>query len=156
FPARGCWGRSLIIASAAGLGVATTGGCSLGVTATASSLSGLADRHHALLRAMNDAQLHAPAVADIDDPGVLVTGDLALFRGADLVDLRFGDDGSGRRVSRPGLRVDRQRNQNRRREQDFQRSVLHCLPPELDCTSIESPKIAHYAAPVPLGCALIA
>src|SRR5882672_6768544 len=80
----------------------------------------------------------APAIADIDDPGVLVTGRLVLFCGADLVDLRLGDDGSGRRVSRSGLRVDRQRNQNRRRKQDFQCSVLHSVPPE--------PKIAHYAA----------
>src|SRR5205809_786159 len=36
--------------------------------------------------AMNDAQLHAPAVADIDNLGVLVTSALRLFRGADRVD----------------------------------------------------------------------
>src|SRR5262245_22527295 len=56
---------------------------------------------------MNDAQLHAPAIADIDDPGILVTGRLILFCGADLVDLRLGDDGSGRRVSRSRLGVHR-------------------------------------------------
>ena len=33
---------------------------------------------------MNDAQFHAPTVADIDDPRVLVTGRLRLLRGADL------------------------------------------------------------------------
>jgi hypothetical protein len=66
---------------------------------------------------MNDAQLHAPTVADIDNLGVLVTGPLRLFRSADLVDLSFGNDGSGRRVSRPGLGVDRYRNQNRNRKE---------------------------------------
>ena len=55
---------------------------------------------------MNDAQLHAPAVADIDNLGILVTDPLRLFRGADPVDLSLGDDGSSRRVSRPGLGVD--------------------------------------------------
>src|SRR5207302_10586139 len=110
----------MTLTSAAGMGMATTGGGSLRNTATAGRLSGLPDRQHVLLRSVNDAQLHAPAIADIDDPGVLVTGRLALFCGADLVDLRLGDDGSGRRVSRSGLRVDRQRNQNRRRKQDSQ------------------------------------
>src|SRR5206468_9083406 len=80
--------------------------------------------------AMNDAQLHTPAVADIDNPGILVTGPLRLFRGADLVYLALGDDGSSRRVSRPGLGVDRHRNQNRSRKQNFQCSVFHCVPPE--------------------------
>jgi hypothetical protein len=46
--------------------------------------------------AMNDAQLHAPGVADIDNPRILVTGPLRLFRDADLVDLslrsRFDPD----------------------------------------------------------------
>src|SRR5262245_52544597 len=37
--------------------------------------------------AMNDAQLHAPPVADIDNPGIFVAGSLRLFGGADLVDL---------------------------------------------------------------------
>src|SRR3982074_962405 len=36
--------------------------------------------------AMNDAQLHAPAVADIDNPGILVTNPLRLLGSADLVD----------------------------------------------------------------------
>jgi hypothetical protein len=36
---------------------------------------------------MNDAQLHTPVVADIDNLGILVTDPLRLFRGADLVDL---------------------------------------------------------------------
>ena len=66
---------------------------------------------------------HAPAVADIDNLGILVTDPLRLLRGADLVDLSLGDDGSGRRVSRPGLGVDRHRNQNRRCNQNFQCSV---------------------------------
>src|SRR4029453_5413806 len=48
FSTRGRLGRSL--------GIATTGG-SLCIASPASSLS-LPDRHHALLRAMNDAQLH--------------------------------------------------------------------------------------------------
>ena len=74
---------------------------------------------------MNDAQLHAPAVADIDNFGILVTDPLRLFRGADLVDLSLGDDGSIRRVSRPGLGVDRHRNQNRRRKQNFQCRGFH-------------------------------
>jgi hypothetical protein len=51
---------------------------------------------------MNDAQLHAPAVANIDNPGILVTGLRRLFRGADLVDFGFGDDGGSRGVSRLG------------------------------------------------------
>jgi hypothetical protein len=76
---------------------------------------------------MNDAQLHAPAVADIDNPGILVTGPLRLFRGADLVDLSLGDDGSGRRVSRPGLGVDRHRNQNRHHQRNCQCSALHSV-----------------------------
>src|SRR5262249_4434821 len=67
--ARGRLSRSLSIASARGLGAATTGAAP-GIAAAAGSLS-LADRQHVLLRAMNDAQLHAPAIADIDDPGVL-------------------------------------------------------------------------------------
>jgi hypothetical protein len=79
---------------------------------------------------MNDAQLHAPAVADVDHPGILVTGRLALHGGADFVDFSLGDDGSGRRISRPGLGVDRHRNQNRRRKQNFQSSVFHAVPPE--------------------------
>ena len=79
---------------------------------------------------MNDAQLHAPAVADIDNLGILITDPLRLFRGADFVDLSLGDDGSSRRVSRPGLGVDRHGNQNRRREQNFQCSVFHSVPPE--------------------------
>src|SRR5436190_16945687 len=81
FSTRGRWGRSLSIASAGGLGIATTGSGSRGIAATA-GLSGLAGRQHVLLRAMNDAQLHAPAIADIDNPGVLVPGRLALFCGA--------------------------------------------------------------------------
>ena len=64
FSTRGRWGRSL--------GIATTGGSRC--IASTGGQPGLPDRHHALLRAMNDAQLHAPAVADIDDPGILVTG----------------------------------------------------------------------------------
>src|SRR5262245_38671723 len=51
FSTRRRWGRSL--------GIATTSG-SLGIASTAGSLSsGLTDRHHFLLPAMNDAQLHA-------------------------------------------------------------------------------------------------
>ena len=73
---------------------------------------------------MNNTQLHAPAVTDIDNFGIFVTDPLRLFRGADLVDLSLGDDGSGRRVSRPGLGVDRHRNQNRRRMQNFQCRVF--------------------------------
>src|SRR4030095_11494084 len=49
FSTRGRLGRSL--------GIATTGGGSLCIASPAGSLS-LPDRHHALLRAMNDAQLH--------------------------------------------------------------------------------------------------
>ena len=79
---------------------------------------------------MNDAQLHAPAVADIDNLGILVTDPLRLFRSADLVDLSLGDDGSRRRVSRPGLGVDHHRNQNRRRKQNFQCRVFHSVSPE--------------------------
>ena len=60
---------------------------------------------------MNDAQLHAPAVADIDNLGILVTNPLRLFGGADFVDFGLGDDGCGRRVSRPGLGVERRGNQ---------------------------------------------
>src|SRR5262249_8256121 len=69
-------------------------------------------------------------VADIDNPGILVTDPLRLFRSADLVDLSLGDDGSGRRVSWPGLGVDRQRNQNRRGKQNSPCSVLHSVPPQ--------------------------
>ena len=79
---------------------------------------------------MNDAQLHAPAVADIDNLGILVTDPLRLFRGADPVDLSLGDDGSSRRVSRPGLGVGRHRNQNRSRKQNFPCSVFHRVPLE--------------------------
>src|SRR5579871_2547020 len=49
---------------------------------------------------MNDPQLHAPAIADIDHFGILVTDPLGLFGGADPVDLSLGDDGSG--VGFPG------------------------------------------------------
>ena len=79
---------------------------------------------------MNNAQLHAPAVADIDNLGILVTDPLRLFRGADLVDLSLGDDSSGRRVSRPGLGVGRHRSQNRRRKQKFECRVFHSVSPE--------------------------
>ena len=95
FSTRGRLGRSL--------GIATTDG-SLCIASPARSLS-LADRHHALLRAMNDAQFRAPAVADIDNAGILVTGLLRLFRAADLVDLGLGDDGGGRRISGLGRAV---------------------------------------------------
>src|SRR6185369_15722815 len=63
FSTRGRWGR--------GLGIALSGGGRC-IASTAGGL-GLPDRHHALLRAMNDAQLHAPAVANIDNPRILVT-----------------------------------------------------------------------------------
>jgi hypothetical protein len=76
---------------------------------------------------MNDAQFHAPAVADIDNLGILVTDLLRLFRAADLVDLSLIDDGSGRRVSRPGLGVGRHRDQDRRRKQNFQCAVFHSV-----------------------------
>src|SRR5271166_3522354 len=79
---------------------------------------------------MNDAQFHAPAVADIDNLGVLITDPQRLFRGADLVDLSLGDDSSGRRVSRPGLGVGRDRSQHRRRKQNFKCSVFHSVSPE--------------------------
>jgi hypothetical protein len=77
---------------------------------------------------VDDAQLIAPAVADVDDPGILVTGRLAHFGGQDLVDLGLGDDGRGRRVSRSDLGVGRQRNQNRRRNQNSQCNVFHGAP----------------------------
>src|SRR5262245_22657603 len=97
---------------------------------TASSGSGLRNRHDLLLPAVNDAQLHAPAVADIDNPGVLVTGVLALFGGADLVDLCLCNDGGSRGIPWPDLSVGRQRNQNRRREQNFRCHALHSVSPE--------------------------
>src|SRR5271170_4722503 len=79
---------------------------------------------------MNNAQFHAPAVADIDNLGILVTDPLSLFRGADLVDLSLGDDSGGRRVSRPRLAVSRHRSQNRRRKQNFKCWVSHSVSPE--------------------------
>src|SRR5262249_59722661 len=64
FSARGGLRSGLSIASTTGsLGIATPGG-TLGVTAARRSLP---DRHHVLLGAMDDAQFHAPAVADVDN-----------------------------------------------------------------------------------------
>ena len=49
---------------------------------------------------------------------------------SDYINLGLGNDGRGRRVSWPWLRVDRQRNQNRRGNQNLQCSAPHRVPPE--------------------------
>ena len=51
---------------------------------------------------MDDAEFHAPSVADVDDTRVFIACALRLFGCTDLVDLGLGDHRCGGRVAGRG------------------------------------------------------